>query len=1773
MPDDFSATVSTTGRVTPNGTSTTGIIESINDSDWFQVQLIAGTDYRFRAARSGLHGLEDPYLYLYDSQGLYLASDDDGGGLGNSLLRYSCLLNGTYYLGVRDYSLGTGSYTLSATFPVDDRLNTTATTGRVTVNGAATSGSIETRNDEDWFAISLTAGTLYQLRASRTGQAGLTDPHLTLFNSQGEVVISDDNQGGSGNALISFTPTGSGSYFLGVRDHDAGTGTYLLSATMDDYAGSRTTTGRVAMNGTAVAGRIEGPEDRDWFAVNLTARSTYRFRASRSGTTGGLVDPYLTLFDPQGNPVTSDDDGGTGNNAQINYTAELSGTYYLGVRDYSTGTGRYTVSAATPDDYTATTATTGRVVVNAPTPASGAIERNSDRDWFAVTLTAGTAYQLRASRTEINGLADPYLTLYGRSGSVIATNNNSGGDNNALIRFTPTVSGTYYLGARGYATTDRGGYTVAANTADDHGATPETAGQVATTGTATSGAIERVGDQDWYAVTLNGGTTYSLRLNRATTGGLSDPYLSLYNVQGDLIAENDDGGANGNALLVYTNLTSGTYYLGVRDYGQGTGNYRLSAVANVTNTVQDDYLSTTTTTGRVTVDAPDGTAGRIETAWDSDLFAVTLSAGVSYRLRVTATASGGLNDPYLTLYNASGAVLAYNDDSGGTRNSLIVFTPAETGSYFLGVKDYSNGTGSYAVSAATGDDFADGAATSGTVEVNGTPSTGQIERSGDTDWFAVMLSGGVTYQFSANAASSNGLNDPVLTLLDREGAELSSNDNAQSGTHNARISYTPTADGTYYLQVADQGTGLGAYEVAAITPDDYADAADTIGVATLNGAVTGSIESANDRDWFRVDLLAGHTYQIDLQGAPSEHGTLSDPYFYGVHDSSGELIGQTSNDDSGESMESFTLFVPDTSGTYYLEAGAYSSHTGTYRLQIQDVLATDILNTVQTTATLDENGRAGSRIDLARDVDWFRVNLTAGQTYIIDQIGDPSSSAPLVDPYFRGVYNASGTLISGTTNDDYGLGLDSHVQFTPNATGVYYLAAGAANGIGEYVLTLAARGNSTDTVADSIETTATVTVDGEAVNGTVDYAFERDWFRVTLTAGQNYEITVRGAASSSGTLTDPSFIGVYDAEGTILPGTGSQNDHGTTDALSTFRPATTGTYYLAVGGYADLTGSYRLAIQTSTSSEVPDNVGTTATMTTEYRGRIDSVGDVDWIQVSLTAGASYRIREQGNAANHGTLRDPLIQGIYDSNGLVIPGTSNDDSNGALDSEVSFTAPATGNYYIAAAAYGSETGTYLLTVTPGDQDTSRPELAVGVPTTIRPSANLTLTFDEPVRAGTGNLVIAGNGETLTIPITSSQVTISGDTVTVDPTQDLADNASYTLTIDNGAITDLAGNAYQSSTPSAFNTRSVSQNDTWTVMFYIDGDNNLESYAIDDLNEMEIPRMPDNVNLVTLIDRIQGFDSSNGNWTDTRQGNMVPDSNPNTVSSFSGFSALGEQNLGNPATLTRFINWAATNNPADHYALVVWDHGGGLSGSCWDDTNNGDNLTANELRSAIDNSNVDHFDLIGFDACLMGMTEQAWDLRNLTDVMVASEELIPGTGWAYDLWLQDLASNPFMSATDMGARIVNTYARRNAGEDDITLSSIQTSRLNDLNTALESFATQALALPSSSAEWSNLRQAAERSVNFGGEGNRYNYRDLGGFMDNVAARSTDASLVRAANQVSSRLDEAVSARAGTIAGASGLSIYLPYGSRRVDSAYTASNHSFLSTSSWENFLAAL
>ena len=229
------------------------------------------------------------------------------------------------------------------------------------------------------------------------------------------------------------------------------------------------------------------------------------------------------------------------------------------------------------------------------------------------------------------------------------------------------------------------------------------------------------------------------------------------------------------------------------------------------------------------------------------------------------------------------------------------------------------------------------------------------------------------------------------------------------------------------------------------------------------------------------------------------------------------------------------------------------------------------------------------------------------------------------------------------------------------------------------------------------------------------------------------------------------------------------------------------------------------------------------------------------------------------------------------------------------------------------------------------------------------------------------------------------------------------------------------------------------DEWTFMVYIAADNDLEGAGFLDMEEMEMVGSSDNVNIVVMVDFSPkyidvNYSADNGNTfmpTDgTFRGLIKQDlGNPKRVTLYPppGETAmdlvLGEKNMGTPGTLGEFLTWGMGNFPANKYALVIWDHGGGWKATTFDYAEV-DEFHMHELTTALSMA-PGPLDLIGFDQCLMAMVEVAHQTFDFADVFVASEEVELEDGWPYHLILDELKSTPAMSASTLGEVIVGNY----------------------------------------------------------------------------------------------------------------------------------------------------
>ena len=1212
----------------------------------------------------------------------------------------------------------------------DDYTSNTRTTGTVAVGGSAT-GFIETPGDRDWFAVTLEAGKWYRidLEGLWAGGGTLTDPYLRgVHDADGALIAgtTDNDSGTIRNSRVFFTAGEDGTYYIAAGAYGNRLGTYTLSVTelSDDHAAGTGTGGTVAVGGSAT-GFIETPGDRDWFAVTLEAGKRYRIDLKGSWTEDGtLRDPYLHgVHDADGALIagTTDDNAGAVYNSRVFFTAGEDGTYYVAAGAVGNRLGTYTLSVTehslTDDhpasDHAAGTGTSGTVAVGGS--ATGDIETRGDRDWFAVTLEAGKTYRidLEGSWTGGGTLSNAYLRgVHDADGALIAgtTDNDSGTIRNSRVFFTAGEDGTYYVAA-GAHTNWRGTYTLSVTELPgDQAAGTGTGGTVAVDGSAT-GDIEYPGDRDWFAVTLEANKTYRIDLEGSWTEGgtLRDPYLrGVHDADGALIAgtTDDNAGTGRNSRVFFTAAEDGTYYVAA---GSSANWHRGTYTLSVTE-VPGDHAAGTGTGGTVAVDG--SATGNIETRGDRDWFAVTLEAGKGYRIDLegSRTGDGTLSNPYLRgIHDADGALIAgTTDDNAGTGlNSRVFFTASEDGTYYVAAGAYGNHRGTYTLSVT--EEQAAGTGTSGTVAVGGS-ATGDIEYAGDRDWFAVTLEAGKGYRIDLEGSRTGDgtLSNPYLRgVHDADGALIAGTTNDNGGTgRNSRVFFTAGEDGTYYVAAGARANGhRGTYTLSVTEPsDDHAAGTGTSGTVAVGGSATGDIEYAGDRDWFAVTLEAGKTYRIDLDGYWGGKGTLREPVLRGIHDADGALIAGTTNDDGSRSHNSRVFFTAGEDGTYYVAAGANANGLGTYTLSVTEVSDDDYAAGTGTSGTVAVGGSATGDIETPVDRDWFAVTLKAGKWYRIDLEGSWTGGGTLFDPYLRGIHDADGALIAGTTDNYGGWRFNSRVFFTPGEDGTYYVAAGAGaaygrNWHGTYTLSVTELPD--DDYAAGTGTSGTVAVGGSAT-GDLETPGDRDWFAVTLEAGKTYRIDLEGSGTGCGTLYDPYLRGVHDADGALIAGT-TDDDGGTILSRNSrvfFTPGEDGTYYVAAGtGWRY--GTYTLSV-TELSDDHAAGTGTSGTVAVDgsARGDIETPGDRDWFAVTLEAGKPYRIDLKGWSTGEGTLFDPYLRGVHDADGALIAGTTNDDGGIVSNSRVFFTPGEDGTYYVAAGAraHWLGTGTYTLSVT-------------------------------------------------------------------------------------------------------------------------------------------------------------------------------------------------------------------------------------------------------------------------------------------------------------------------------------------------------------------------------------------------------------------------------------------------------------------------------------------
>jgi hypothetical protein len=393
--------------------------------------------------------------------------------------------------------------------------------------------------------------------------------------------------------------------------------------------------------------------------------------------------------------------------------------------------------------------------------------------------------------------------------------------------------------------------------------------------------------------------------------------------------------------------------------------------------------------------------------------------------------------------------------------------------------------------------------------------------------------------------------------------------------------------------------------------------------------------------------------------------------------------------------------------------------------------------------------------------------------------------------------------------------------------------------------------------------------------------------------------------------------------------------------------------------------------------------------------------------------------------------------------------------------------------------------------------------------------------------------------------------------------------------------------------------------WTILMYEDADDEvLEEDMLTDLNEAELIGSTPQVNIIAQVDRLKGTKAGWGNWDSTKRFYVKKGNDFATLES-QELADLGETNMADAQTLIDFLAWGITTYPARKYAVILSDHGSGWPGCCGDHGTLGkdkseqglalakgfgpNNLWLMEIDNALSTvrqqTNLDKFEFVGFDECLMSQLEVYNALAPHARYAVASEETEPALGWAYAGFLEQLVAQPTMNGSALATAIVDNYIDKDvkvvAGAappsvgDDATLTALDLAALPALNMALDALVRPLAASPPKSVAEARAYTQSYKSVF--GEDMPSPYIDLGHFAHLLQKNNPNADVKTAAAALLTAYDKAVikEKHGKGRPGSSGIAIYFP-----VQQLYSAADNlgyrtvarRFAAEHLWDDFLAS-
>jgi len=315
------------------------------------------------------------------------------------------------------------------------------------------------------------------------------DSYLYLRDQNGTEITHDDDGGGGLNSRIVRTLTYTGMYQIVVNTLRSGVyGAFTLRLQNTSPSAQPVVTPLVTganlepISTIGLNQQVQNNLVPGGTTYNGKPIHAYNFQCTAGQTFQMDVlsdwDNYAMIFDPNGNPVATNDDGGEGLNARITFTCPQTATYKLGVTTYaaSTATGMYTMrvqalGAPTPLGQPTPIGQAQPIVQPIPQPVAaeptniipapgqtaqiaigqamrGRLETGDQMmqdstyaDLWQFQGTAGQTVQIDVRSDEF----DTYMQLLDASGNKLGEDDDSGGNLNSRLVFTLPTTGTYQI--------------------------------------------------------------------------------------------------------------------------------------------------------------------------------------------------------------------------------------------------------------------------------------------------------------------------------------------------------------------------------------------------------------------------------------------------------------------------------------------------------------------------------------------------------------------------------------------------------------------------------------------------------------------------------------------------------------------------------------------------------------------------------------------------------------------------------------------------------------------------------------------------------------------------------------------------------------------------------------------------------------------------------------------------------------------------------------------------------------------------------------------------------------------------------------------------------------------------------------------------------------------------------------------------------------------------------------------------------------------------------